>query len=40
MTNSGVLGFFGDIFQWWQFIPLVILIGLIIFWIQYRKKQM
>jgi hypothetical protein len=26
-------------FQWWQLIPLVLLIGLIIFWVQYRKRQ-
>jgi len=28
------------IFELWQLIPLVILIGLIIFWVQYRKRQM
>ena len=28
-----------EIFEWWQIIPLVILIGLIIFWTQYRKRM-
>jgi amino acid transporter len=34
-----MLALFGDVIQLWQLIPLVILIGLIIFWVQYRKRQ-
>jgi len=26
-------------FRWWQIFPLVLLVGLIIFWVQYRKRQ-
>lgn len=28
------------IFEWWQLIAMAVLVGLIIFWLQYRKKQM
>ena len=34
-----MLALFGGLFELWQLIPLVILIGLIIFWLQYRKRQ-
>ncbi|KKO00609.1 hypothetical protein LCGC14_0123820 [marine sediment metagenome] len=34
-----MLALFGGVIQLWQLIPLVILIGLIIFWVQYRKRQ-
>ena len=30
---------FFEMFALWQLIPLAILIGLIIFWIQYRKRM-
>ena len=31
---------FGDMFVWWQ-IPLVLLlVGLIVFWVIYRRRQM
>lgn len=34
------LALFGGVVETWQLIALVVLIGLIIFWVQYRKKQM
>jgi hypothetical protein len=39
MANLNILGLFG-IFEWWQVIPLVALIGVLIFWKRYRDKQM
>jgi len=30
----------GDYVSWWQIVLLVVLIGLIVFWVMYRKKQM
>lgn len=30
----------GDVFELWQIIPLVLLIGVIVFWMWYRKQQM
>ncbi len=32
-----MLAFFGE---WYQWVALVLLIVLIVFWIQYRKRQM
>ena len=32
-------GFLSYIY-WWQLIALALLVALIIFWVQYRKKQM
>ena len=28
-----------EVFELWQLIPLAILVGLIIFWVQYRKRM-
>ena len=39
MANLNVLGLLW-IFEWWQIIPLVALIGVLIFWKQYRDNQM
>jgi hypothetical protein len=36
MANLSVLG----IFAWWQIIPLIALIGVLIFWKKYRDNQM
>ncbi len=30
----------GDFFALWQLIPLVGMVGLIVFWVWYRKRQM
>jgi hypothetical protein len=40
MTASSQLGLLGGYVEWWQIGCLVILIGLIVFLIQYRKRQM
>ena len=34
-----MLASFFEVFALWQLIPLAILIGLIIFWVQYRKRM-
>jgi hypothetical protein len=39
MVNLNTLGLLG-IFEWWQVIPLVGLIAVLIFWKKYRDKQM
>ena len=40
MVNPSTLGLFGGYIQWWQIIPLIALIVVIIFWKKYRDKQM
>lgn len=43
MLNAGILGaLFGEdgIIGWWQILGIIVLIGIIIFYVQYRKKQM
>ncbi len=43
MLNAGILGdIFGSdgIIGWWQILGIIVLIGIIIFYVQYRKKQM
>jgi len=40
MVNLNTLGLFGGLFQWWQIIPLVALIVVLIFWKKYRDSQM
>lgn len=37
---SMMLAAIGDYFEWWQAPLLLVLIGIIIFWIRYRKSQM
>ena len=36
MVNMTTLG----IFEWWQILPLIGLIGVLIFWKKYRDNQM
>ena len=40
MIDMNMLAGAGDYFVWWQLILLAVLIGLIVFWLWYRKKQM
>ncbi len=42
LLNGTMAALFGPdgIFQWWQGILFLILIGLIVFYWQYKKKQM
>ena len=43
LASSGRVFFdlgIGGIFELWQLIPLVLLIGVIVFWLWYRKRQM
>ena len=35
-----MLAALSDWFKWWQGVLLLVLIGLIIFWVMYRRKQM
>jgi len=39
MTVPNTLALFG-IFEWWQIIPLILLIAVLIFWKKYRDSQM
>ena len=39
-SQNTLLALFGGYVSWWQILALIVLIGLIIFWAQYRKKQM
>ena len=39
-SQTTLLALFGGYVSLWQILALVVLIGLIIFWVQYRKKQM
>ena len=40
MVSLNTLGGIGDYFEWWQIIPLIVLIALLIFWKKYRDSQM
>jgi len=40
MVNLNMLGLLGGWIEWWQFIPLLALIGVLIFWKKYRDNQM
>ena len=40
MVSLNMLGGIGDYLQWWQIVPLVALIGVLIFWKKYRDSQM
>ena len=40
MIDMNMLAGIGDLFEVWQLIPLVLLIGVIVFWMWYRKRQM
>lgn len=38
--QNALLALFGGYVSWWQILALIVLIGLVIFLVQYRKKQM
>jgi len=38
--NTLTLSWIFDIFSWWQIIPLILLIAILIFWKKYRDSQM
>lgn len=40
MTSAMLAQEGGGLFSWWQGVLLLVLIGLIVFYFQYRKKQM
>ena len=40
MLTPGILGGIGDYVNIWQVLGVIVLIGIIIFYVQYRKKQM
>ena len=40
MVNLDTLGFLGGYVEWWQIIPLIALIAVLIFWKKYRDNQM
>jgi hypothetical protein len=40
MVNPNTLGAILGIFEWWQIIPLIALVGILIFWKKYRDKQL
>ena len=40
MATPVMLAAFRDLFYWWQIPLVIVLIGLIIFWVMYRRKQM
>ena len=40
MLSSMLAGYFGAMFTWYQIPLLIILIGLIVFYIKWKKKQM
>lgn len=40
MVTSSLLAMFGGWVEWWQLVLLIVLIGIIIFWVRYRRKQM
>lgn len=40
LVATPILGAVSDYVSWWQWILLVFLIGLLIFYWQYRKRQM
>ena len=40
MTVPSMLALFGGLFKPWQGIMLLLLIGVIVFWVWYRRKQM
>jgi hypothetical protein len=40
LTGSMLAQEGGGMFSWWQGVLLLVLIGLIVFYFQYRKKQM
>jgi len=40
MINLNTLGGLGDYVSWWQIIPLIALIAVLIFWKKYRDSQM
>ena len=39
MVTSPLALIFG-ILEWWQILAILLLVGLIIFWVQYRKRNM
>jgi len=40
MADVSALSLIFKIFEWYHIVMIIALIGLIIFWIMYRKKQM
>ena len=40
MMTTELLAGIGDYFVWWQAIPLLLLIGVIIFYVTYKRRQM
>ena len=43
MVDLMTLAFIGDFFKsldWWQYVLIVLLIAIIVFYVMYRKKQM
>jgi type II secretory pathway component PulF len=38
--NLNMLALFGGLVEWWQILLLLVLIGLIVFYVMYRRKQM
>ncbi len=40
MLNFLPLAAISDFVSWWQIVLLIILIGLIVFWVKYRRSQM
>jgi len=40
MASAMTLAAISDYVSWWQWILLLVLIALILFWVMYRRKQM
>ncbi|HUT56403.1 MAG TPA: hypothetical protein VNA25_00855 [Phycisphaerae bacterium] len=40
MATPVMLAAISDLFYWWQIPLVIVLVGLIIFWVMYRRKQM